>query len=132
MGSFIEVNDTLQITVAQGFPADVLDLAKHEKSPVSLSAVAEQVFSFCGKTNPRIFHLDPVRVYLVENRDGKWIFWGKAAVQSQTITKKLDAAGAWIPDAWETSGTFKIIELYEPDYQRLFTRRESPLGKSFF
>ncbi len=132
MGSYIEVNDTLQITVAQGFPSDVLDLARHQQAPIPLSAVAGQTFSFRGKANARIFQLDPVRVYLVENRDGKWIFWGKAAIQSQTISKKLNADGAWIPEDWETSGTFKMIDLYEPDYQRRFTVRESPQDKSFF
>ena len=57
MGSYIEVNDTLQITVAQGFPADVLDLARHQAAPIPLQAVAERTFSFRGKANARIFHL---------------------------------------------------------------------------
>lgn len=132
MGSFLEVNDTLQITPQQGFPADVLDLASHQQHPVTLDQVKDRLFTFTGKVGIRIFHLEPVRVFLVQNIDGKWLFWGKAYIQSQTISKSLDADGNWDGATWVTSGIFKISDIYEPDYQRTFTIRESPPGKSYF
>ena len=42
MGSSIEINDTLQVTTEQGFPADVFDLAKHLKTPIKLGDVAQK------------------------------------------------------------------------------------------
>lgn len=132
MGSIIEINDTLQITADQGFPSTLLSLEKHLKEPITLSEVKGKVFSFAKKDRARIYQGDPVRVYLVQNIDGKWLFWGKIYIQSQTISKKLDAQGNWLADQWETSGTFIIVDLYEPLYQREFTIRESPPGMSFF
>jgi hypothetical protein len=127
MGSGIEVNDTLQLTTRQGFPSGILNLARHQDNPVTVEDVKGKVFEFAAKDGARVFHLDPVRVYLVENVDGKWIFWGRALIQSQTISKKSDN-----PIAWETSGTYIITDIYEPEYQRLFTKHESPAGRSYF
>ena len=132
MGSFIEINDTLQITKEQGFPSDILDLNKHLQHPILLSEVEGLIFSFHKKERARLFHLDPVRVFLVQNINNKWLFWGKALIVSQTITKKLEIDGSWKEGNWETSGSYKIIEIYEPVYQELFTRRESIPGKSYF
>jgi hypothetical protein len=131
MGSGIEVNDTLQLTEAQGFPADILNLERHTSKPVKLSDVADKLFQFSGKDGARVFHLDPVRVYLVQNRHGKWLFWGRVLIQSQSI-KKASSNGSADQASWETSGTYKIIDIYDPEYQILFTQRESPPGKSFF
>jgi len=47
-------------------------------------------------------------------------------MQSQTVSKVLDQTGQWLNNEWQTSGTYKIIDLYEPEYQRAFTRREAP------
>lgn len=132
MGSRIELNDTLQITRKQGFPADVLNLARHQADPIPLSAVADRLFQFTGKAGARYFQSDPVRVYLVHNIDGKWLFWGKVFIQSQTIEKLLNANNSWTEGEWITSGTFRIVDIYQPDYQRIFTERESPPGKSYF
>jgi uncharacterized cupin superfamily protein len=77
MGNYIEVNDTLQITLEQGFPSDILNLDCHQKNPVMYSDLEGKEFEFLDKPRARIFHLDPVRVFLVENIDGKWLFWGK-------------------------------------------------------
>ncbi len=132
MGSVIELNDTLQYTREQGFPADVLDLAKHQKTPITLDEVKDKIFSFYHKESARFYQSDPVRVFLVQNIGGKWLFWGKIYVQSQTITKTLDDNGNWTVGKWETAGTFKIVDIYEPAYQELFTKRESPLGLSYF
>jgi hypothetical protein len=131
LGSPIELNDTLQITTEQGFPEDILNLTKHRETPITLNEVKGQLFTFKGKDGARLFHLDPVRVYLVHKLDGKWLFWGQALVQSQKIEKQLTQNGTWDGE-WITSGTFTIKEIYEPDYQKIFTLRESPPGKSFF
>lgn len=132
MGSLIEVNDTLQITPEQGFPIEILDLKKHQQTPITLDDVKGMIFSFHNKPRPRLYHLEPVRVYLAQNINAKWVFWGKIQIQSQKITKKLDEAGNWIEDKWETSGTYFISEIYEPDYQKTFTIRESIPGRSYF
>lgn len=132
MGSLVEINDTLQVTTEQGFPSELLDLDKHVACPIKLEQVADQVFTFHDKPGVRIFQSDPVRVYLVHNIDGKWLFWGKAYIQSQSIAKKLAADGSWKDGDWVTSGTYKIVDIYEPGYQEAFTLRESPPGKSFF
>lgn len=132
MGSFIEVNDTLQINEEQGFPIEILDLKKHQQNPIKLEEVKDLLFSFQNKPRPRLFHLEPVRVFLVQNIKGKWLAWGKIQIQSQEITKKLDDQGNWIKGEWLTSGTYKITEVYEPEYQKIFTIRESIPGRSYF
>ena len=48
MGSLIELNDTLQITTEQGFPAE-LDLEKHKANPITLQDVKDKVFEFKDK-----------------------------------------------------------------------------------
>jgi hypothetical protein len=125
MGSMIEINDTLQLTTEQGFPADILDLARHRKNPVTLEEVGNRLFSFQNKPNARMFQLDPVRVYYVHNIGGKWLFWGHVFIQSLSITR--DPKGNWV-----TGGTYKIVEIYPPDYQEIFSRRESPPGAGYF
>lgn len=132
MGSHLEINDTLQLTIEQGFPSNLLDLSKHTLNPVSILEVENKLFEFHGKKSARIFHLDPVRVFLVQNIDDKWLFWGKVYIQSQTVSKVLDQNGQWLNKEWQTSGTYKIVDLYDPEYQRTFTMRESPEGKSYF
>lgn len=132
MGSKLEVNDTLQLTVEQGFPAEIFDLQKHLVKPISVADVADKIFQFHDKKDARMFHLDPVRVFFVQNIGGKWLFWGKIYIQSQAISKKLEADGTWKNGNWVTSGTYKVIDVYEPDYQRLFTIREALPGASYF
>lgn len=131
MGSTIELNDTLLLTAEQGFPAHLLDWERHRRQPVELPHVAGMVFEFTGKAGARLFHLAPTRVYLVQNIAKKWLFWGRALIVSQSIQQTLDADGQWT-SSWTTSGSFTISDLYEPDYQARFTRRESPPGASFF
>jgi hypothetical protein len=64
--------------------------------------VENTLFEFHGKKSARIFHLDPVRVFLVQNIDDKWLFWGKVYMQSQTISKVLDQTGQWLNNEWQT------------------------------
>ncbi len=132
MGSYVEINDTLQLTTEQGFPVDILDLEKHRKSAVKLSDVADRIFEFNDKPSARIFQLDPVRVYYVHNINGKWLFWGRVFIQSQHIHKKLGPDGSWKEGDWVTSGTYKIIDIYDPAYQEAFTRHEAPLDRNYF
>lgn len=131
MGNYIEVNDTLQITKEQGFPSEVFELNSHIENPVTLEDVSGKIFSFQNKPRARIFHLEPVRIFLVENIEGKWLFWGHAQIQTQTINKELDDAGNWVGD-WQTSGSYTISKVYSPEQQKLTTVLESPPGRSFF
>ena len=132
MGTFIELNDTLQLTTDQGFPEDVLDFQKHQKKPITLDDVRGKLFTFRDKPAARIFQLDPVRVYFVHNINNKWLFWGHVLIQSLDIKKKLAADGAWDGQTWLTSGTYLVAKLYDPEYQRLFTTREAPEDRNFF
>lgn len=132
MGSFVEINDTLELTTEQGFPSDLLDLKKHLKKPITLADVQNTIFEFKNKPAARIFQLDPVRVYYVHNINGKWLFWGRVFIQSETIYKNVDAKGNWKEGDWLTSGTYKIIDVYDPQYQKMFTLHEAPPGKNFF
>jgi hypothetical protein len=131
MGNLIEVNDTLQITPQQGFPKEILDYQRHVSTPVTLADLQCKTFQFYGKLGARIYHLEPIRVFLVENIEGKWLFWGHAQIQKQAISKLLDASGGWSGD-WQTAGEFTVSALYDPSYQELVTRREAPAGKSYF
>ncbi|NMC51704.1 hypothetical protein GYA54_03185 [Candidatus Kuenenbacteria bacterium] len=125
MGSFIELNDTLQITTEQGFPVDVLDLEKHKANPIQFEQIKDKVFTFQNKPNARIYHIPPNRCFLVHNINGKWLYWGKIFMLEQTINGEN-------PDAQTTSGKYKIIELYDPAYQEQITSHECPVGKSYF
>jgi len=124
MGSFVELNDTLQITTEQGFPEKILNLERHRKKPVLLKEVKDIVFKFWGKAGARHYHTAPTRVFLVHNIGGKWLYWGKIVMLEQTIT--------WDGKEHKTSGKYRVIQLYSPEYQEQITRNESPEGKSWF
>ena len=125
MGSFVELNDTLQITTEQGFPAEILDLKRHKKDPVKLESVASQIFEFHDKPGARIYHLPPTRCFLVHNINGKWLYWGKIAILEQTISGDSE-------NQRTTSGKYRIIEIYDPEYQEQITRHETSEGLSYF
>ena len=124
MGSFVELNDTLQITTEQGFPADVLDLERHQKKPITLEEVKGKVFEFHDKPNARIYHLAPTRVFLAHNIGGKWLYWGMIEMLEQTIS--------WDGKEHKTSGKYRIIKIYDPEYQKQVTKNDTAPGKSFF
>ena len=121
MGSIIEFNDTLQITTEQGFPKD-LALEKHLKKPFKAEDFSGRLFEFHDKKGCRIYHPAPTRCFLVHNINGKWLYWGKVLIIEQTIHA----------DSQTTSGKFKIIKIYDPEYQKLITKNETPEGKSYF
>jgi hypothetical protein len=140
MGCFYEINDTLELTKAQGFPSDILNLESHRKNPVTLKDVEGKLFSFRNKPAPRAFQLDPVRVYLFEHtEDNKWLGWGRVFIQSLTIERKKglppsdpSSLISFQSEDWVTSGTFRFIEIYDPEYQKIFTVHEAPRVWNYF
>ncbi|MGH1334673.1 MAG: hypothetical protein ACRBFS_00990 [Aureispira sp.] len=131
MGSTLEINDTLLLTAAQGFPTEILDLKQHQQAAIPIEAVQGQVFSFV-KSGVRVLHKDPVRQFLVQKIQGKWLFWGHALIQSYTIEKKLEEQGRWDSNSWLTKGSYVISKIYDPVYQKLTTNYEAPAGCSYF
>jgi hypothetical protein len=125
MGSLIELNDTLRITKEQGFPVDLLNLEKHQQNPIKFNQLQDKVFEFFDKPKARIYHLAPTRVFLVQDINDKWLYWGKVMLIEQTINSES-------AEEQKTSGKYKIIEIYDPVYQKEITKRESPKGKSYF
>ena len=122
MGSFFETNDTLQLTRVQGFPTG-LDFAKHQRTPYPVKDFAGKVFSFSNKPGLRIFHTPPTRVFLVENRNGKWLYWGVVHVLEVTHDYKKKT----------TSGKFKIIKLFSPeDLRKAYNLVVGRVKKNFF
>lgn len=107
MGSFIETNDTLQITVEQGFPSE-LTYKKHQEKPFKAKDFDGKIFEFKGKDKIRIYHTPPVRNFLVQNINGKWLYWGLIHV--------LDVLHDY--EKKTTSGKFKIIYIYTPEEMR--------------
>lgn len=123
MGSCIELNDTLQITTEQGFPPE-LSLESHQKRPLKASDFEGRVFGFRNKNGARLYHTPPCRCFLVHNIGGKWLYWGKALIIEQTISGEGKSQ--------VTSGKFRIIEIYDPEYQKQITKNETDEGKSYF
>ncbi len=138
MGSILEINDTLQMTTEQGFPADIFDLEKHRRQPITLDDVKGRVFEFSGKTRPRFFHLAPVRVYWYHNIDGRWLAWGQILIQEQGISPNPDytehqgAINVSDPEQWMTHGKYTVHKIYDPEYQEEFTRKDLPESLSYF
>jgi len=104
MGSSIIQNDTLQINKEQGFPEE-LNLGIHLKNPYKTENFEGKIFEFKDKPEIRNYQQPPVRNFLVENREGKWIYWGQIHILEirHDYQKKT------------TSGKFKIIYINTPD-----------------
>ena len=60
MGSYVEINDTLQITREQGFPKE-LSLEQHLKNPYIAEQFEGKVFEFKDKPSIRNYQMPPVR-----------------------------------------------------------------------
>lgn len=103
MGSYIEMNDTLQITKEQGFPVE-LDWRKHLKNPYTVEQFKDRIFEFKDKPSIRNYQIPPVRNFLVENINGKWLYWGLIHI--------LEIKHDYINKT--TSGKFKIIYINTP------------------
>ena len=104
MGSFIEINDTLQITKDQGFP-EVLNYEQHKVKPFTANDFKDKIFEFKNKPKVRIYKLPPVRNFLVQNIDGKWLYWGLVHV-IEVVHDNIKQT---------TSGKFRIIYIYTPE-----------------
>ena len=104
MGAQITLNDTLQLSPEQGFPGE-LNLEKHLQNPLKAEDFAGKVFEFKDKETIRVYQIPPVRNFLVENRAGKWIYWGLVHILElkHDYVKKM------------TSGKFKIIYINTPE-----------------
>ena len=120
MGSYIEFNDTLQITTEQGFPSE-LTLERHLQKPFTAEDFMGRIFEF-RKPDVRIYHPAPTRVFLVHNIGGKWLYWGHVQIIEQTIRAREN----------ETVGKFIIIKIYSPEHQRAMSTHEVDAGKEFF
>jgi hypothetical protein len=105
MGSIIEINDTLKLTAAEGFPAD-------------LRLGARYPFRKKGR---RLFHLRPTRVFLVEEIGGLWNLRGHALIDELTIDAVRD----------ETAGIFEVSLLYPEEHRRVLNQYGAPAGKAF-
>jgi hypothetical protein len=138
VGSILEINDSLQLTTDQGFPADIFDLGRHRATPITLADIGDRVFTFKAKRGPRFFHLDPVRVFWFHNLEGRWLAWGHVVIQEQTISRNPNAPphsgdiNVSDPDQWMTSGTYRVAQIYDPEYQHAFTRNDLPAELSYF
>jgi len=108
MGSYIEFNDTLQITHEQGFSTE-LNLSHHLKKAITAKDFEGRILEFYNKPNMRLYHPAPVRVFLVHNIGGKWLHWGKVHVVEQTINAETQT----------TSGKYRIIQIYKPEHMRI-------------
>lgn len=101
MGSYIEINDTLRITKEQGFPKE-LDIQQHKNNPYKTEDFENKIFEFEDKPNIRVYHAPPVRVFLVEYLNEKWLYWGLVHIikVNHNMIEKT------------TSGKYKIIKIY--------------------
>ena len=100
MGVTLTLNDTLQITKAQGFP-DKLELNKE--------------YSF-KKDGRRLYRLPPVRVFLAHNKNGKWDYRGEALITELTI----------LPMEEKTVGKFKVVKLYTEEHRKVLNANQQP------
>ncbi len=103
MGSFIEINDTLQISTKQGFPEE-LNYERHKTKPFSAEDFKNKIFEFRNKPKIRLYQQPPVRNFLVQNINGQWLYWGLVQIIEVTHDNINQT----------TSGKFKIIYLYTP------------------
>ncbi len=104
MWSFIEINDTLQISIEQGFPAE-LNYEKHKIKPFQTIDFSDKIFEFKNKPKIRIYKIPPVRNFLAQNIDGKRLYWWLIHITEITHDNINET----------TSGKFKIIHIYSPE-----------------
>ena len=87
---------------------DDLDLARHLHTPYRTADVLGRTFAFHAKPSVRVYKLPPVRNFLVEDLDGKWLYWGLCHV--------LEVRHDYL--AQTTSGLYTITHLNSPDEMR--------------
>jgi hypothetical protein len=99
MGSLIEINDTLKLpqgAITEPFKEGV-----------------EYTFK---RQDRRLYHLHPIRVFLVIERNKKWDYIGHALILSQTINALENT----------TEGIFIIDKLYTDAHRENMKRYETP------
>lgn len=94
------LNDTLQITNAQGFPED-LELNKEY---------------FFEKDKRRLYRLPPARVFLAHNKDGVWDYRGEALITELNI----------LPLESKTTGRFKVVKIYSEEHRKVMNENMQP------
>lgn len=105
MGSIIEINDTLQITTEQGFPAE-LDLEKHKKGILNTDEIIGKTFEFKNKPEIRVFQKPPFRNFFAHNEGSEpWTYWGHIEITELTLDYVNNT----------TSGKFQITKIYSPE-----------------
>ena len=104
MGTQFIHNDSLQITREQGFPKELV-YEEHLKNPLKAEDFEGRVFEFHDKAGIRFYHVPPNRNFLIENVNGKWLYWGLIHV----LELHLDYVNK------VASGKFKIIYINTPD-----------------
>lgn len=100
MGAILIMNDTLQITDAQGFP-EKLELDK------------EYHFE---KNKVRFFRLPPVRVFLAHNKGDVWDYRGEALITELNM----------FPLESKTTGKFKIVKIYSDEHRKVMNENMQP------
>lgn len=121
MGSTLIFNDTLNLTSEQGFPSELV-LETHKIKPFTADQLKGRLFKF-KKPELRFYHPLPIRVYLVENIKGKWVYWGMTHVHRVTLDYVEKT----------TSGEFEIVDIF--DYNRMkecFAIRDKRLEFDYF
>ncbi|MCP4374119.1 MAG: hypothetical protein GY797_39335 [Deltaproteobacteria bacterium] len=105
MGSIIEINDTLKLKRGEQFPDNI---------------AIGGIYKF-KLDDRRLFHMKPVRVFLVEEVDGYWNYIGHVMIVKQTIDAIKN----------ETKGVYEVVALYPEEYAKLANEFESPKGKGY-
>ncbi|MBI4159151.1 hypothetical protein HY500_02740 [Candidatus Woesearchaeota archaeon] len=118
MGTAVEFKDTLRLAKGCGFPLE-LDLEQHIANPEkSRRFLGHRIrFEAEGKV---VYNHSPARVFLVEDVESRWLYWGNGVVVEQAIKGGV------------TRGVCLITKIYDPEFQRHMTVEESPVGKSYF
>ena len=104
MGSLIEINDTLKI----------------QEGLINEPFQEGLTYNF-ELLDRRLYHLHPIRVFFVIEREKKWDYIGHALILSQEIDAIKNI----------TKGTFVIDKLYNTEYKKLVNEQESPKGRGF-
>jgi len=113
MGSYIELNDTFQITNEQWFPKELV-YEKHREKAFRAEDFEGKIFEFKNKPNIRVYHMPPVRNFLVQNINGKWLYWGLIHV-IETFHDTVEKTTSW---------KFKIIYIYTPEEMKQIDRNK--------
>ena len=105
MGGVIEINDTLKLRRGDGFPSPIVAGCRYS-------------FSIEGR---RLYHLSPIRVFLVEEIAGKWNFIGHALILEQTVDAVRNI----------TTGVFEVAKWYSPEHAHNLNEYDAPMGKGY-